>query len=53
MLANIYEYDDSTRLTFHIKQSPTVSPLAKTAYLTIAQIDFSLKFQFFLSNVEI
>ena len=46
MLTNVQEYDDITRLTLHIMQSLLLLPLAKTAYLAIVRIVFSLKFHF-------
>ena len=40
MLTNAREYEDITRLTFHIMLSLILFPLAKTAYLAIMRIVF-------------
>ena len=41
MLTQVYEYDEINWLTFSHNVSAILSPLAKTAYLAIAQIFFS------------
>ena len=46
MLTNVYEYNKINLLTFSHNASEILSPLAKTAYLAIAQI-FSAKISFF------
>ena len=53
MLTNVYEYNDINQSTFHIGKSQILSPFAKTAYLAIARIVFSLKFDFSIKSLDL